>query len=76
MELNVYSSVGHGKYRGFGIVKDYEISVEEALLTTAANWSRFPPWGIERGLSGMPNYIVIIRNDKEILRTNRFMNFR
>jgi len=75
--LNIEDGVGHGKYRGgFGIIKDYRILNDVTELTTDINRSIVPPWGIEGGENGTGNYIVIIRNCKEILRTRKISSFK
>jgi len=75
-ELNTKDGAGHGKYRGgFGIVKDYRLLCDKAVFTTATNRSKFPPWGVNRGLSGTCNYMAIIRNGQEIMRTSRILNY-
>jgi len=75
-ELNIKDGTGHGKYRGgFGIVKDYRILSDKAYFTTAVNRSRYPPWGVFGGLNGTVNYMVIIRDDKELMRVARILNY-
>ncbi|MEM4383120.1 MAG: hydantoinase B/oxoprolinase family protein [Candidatus Caldarchaeum sp.] len=62
-QLNIEDGVGHGRFRGgFGIVKDYRL-LADAEFTTAVNRSKFPPWGVEGGLPGTYNYMVIERAD-------------
>lgn len=76
-ELNVEDGVGHGKYRGgFGMVKDYRILADDAILTTDINRSRFPPWGVAGGQSGTLNYLLVIRDGKEIMRVSRLTNHK
>lgn len=75
--LNVEDGTGHGKFRGgFGIVKDYRILSEEASFTTAINRANVPPWGVVGGKDGTVNYIVIIRDGKELMRLSRITNFQ
>jgi len=76
-ELNIEDGVGHGKYRGgFGIIKDYRLLADEAVFTTAVNRSKFPPWGVNGGMNGTTNYMVIIRDGKELMRVSRILNFK
>ena len=76
-ELNIEDGIGHGRFRGgFGIVKDYRLLADEATFTTDVNRSKFPPWGVQGGLKGTTNYMVIIRNGKEIMRVSRIANFK
>ncbi|MFQ6080622.1 MAG: hydantoinase B/oxoprolinase family protein [Candidatus Bathyarchaeia archaeon] len=76
-ELNTQDGVGHGKFRGgFGMVKDYRLLADEAVFTTAVNRSKFPPWGIGGGWSGTTNYMVVIRDGKELMRVSRIVNFK
>ena len=75
--LNIEDGVGHGRFRGgFGIVKDYKLLADEATFTTDVNRSKFPPWGVQGGLKGTTNYMVIIRNGKELMRVSRIANFK
>jgi len=58
--FNTDEGTGHGKYRGgFGIVKDYRLLNSSALFTTDINRSIIPPWGMEQGMPGTPNYILL-----------------
>lgn len=76
-ELNVGGGVGHGKHRGgYGIVKDYRILSDDAVLTTDINRSKFPPWGVAGGQDGTLNYLALIRDGKEIMRVSRLMNYK
>ncbi len=76
-ELNVQDGIGHGKHRGgFGMVKDYRILSDDAVLTTDINRSKFPPWGVDGGQNGTLNYLAVIRDDKEIMRVSRLMNHK
>jgi N-methylhydantoinase B len=76
-ELNVGDGVGHGKYRGgFGMVKDYQILSDDAVLTTDINRSKFPPWSVDGGQKGTLNYLAVIREGKEIMRVSRLMNHK
>jgi N-methylhydantoinase B len=76
-ELNIADGVGHGKFRGgFGIVKDYKVLANEATFTTDVNRSKFPPWGVQGGWNGTTNYMVVIRDGKELLRVSRIANFK
>jgi N-methylhydantoinase B len=76
-ELNVEDGVGHGKHRGgFGMVKDYRILSDDAILTTDINRSKFPPWAVAGGQDGTLNYLAVIRDGKEIMRVSRLMNYK
>jgi N-methylhydantoinase B len=48
---------------------------DKAYFTTAVNRSKFPPWGVFGGLNGTVNYMVIIRDDKELMRVARILNY-
>jgi len=74
-QLNVEDGVGHGKYRGgFGMVKDYRILCDDPILTVDINRAKFPPWGVAGGQNGTLNYLLVIRDGKEIMRVSRLMN--
>ncbi|MEM3627554.1 MAG: hydantoinase B/oxoprolinase family protein [Candidatus Bathyarchaeia archaeon] len=75
-ELNTYDGTGHGKFRGgFGMVKDYRL-LTDATFTTDINRAKFPPWGVHGGLSGTTNYMVIIREGKELMKVSRISNLK
>jgi len=58
--LNTGDGTGHGRFRGgFGVVREYRLLTSEASLTVSAGRSKFPPWGIDSGLPGTPNYFII-----------------
>jgi N-methylhydantoinase B len=53
---------GEGMHRGGkGVRIDYRIRSESAWLTVAYTRSKIPPWALEGGRPGSPNYILIVR---------------
>jgi len=53
-------SCGAGKYRGgCGVVREYDVLAEEAVLAIRIDSVRNPPWGIAGGMSGGPGRIVL-----------------
>ncbi len=75
-KLNVEDGSGHGKFRGgFGMIKDYRMLCDEASFTTSINRGKIPPWGAMGGGDGTTNYVMILRDDKELMRVNRITNF-
>jgi len=57
---------GRGKFRGgYGLVRDYRIDCDEALLTTTFGRHKFPPWGQAGGEEGSPNGVAVIPKGKE-----------
>jgi N-methylhydantoinase B len=51
---------GAGRYRGgCGIVREYEIFAEQAVIAIRIDSVKNPPWGIDGGLSGGPGRVVI-----------------
>ncbi len=55
---------GAGQFRGGkGVRIDYRIRSDNAWLTVAYTRSKFPPWPLEGGCEGSPNYILIVRSD-------------
>lgn len=59
-ELNTEDGTGHGKYRGgFGVIRDYRVLNSKANLTLSIGRSKFPPWGVEGGQDGTPNYAIL-----------------
>ncbi|MEX0627442.1 MAG: hydantoinase B/oxoprolinase family protein, partial [Cucumibacter sp.] len=63
MELNVEPG-GEGKFTGGrGIVMDYRIRGDNGFLTAGYTRSKFPPWALDGGREGSPNYLQVIRKD-------------
>jgi len=55
---------GYGQYRGgHGIKIDYRVCSETGMITTGYTRSKFPPWGLQGGMEGSPNYVEILRVD-------------
>jgi len=55
---------GAGLHRGGkGVRIDYRIRSDNAWLSVAYTRSKFPPWPLEGGCEGSPNYILIVRSD-------------
>lgn len=63
MEMNMEPG-GEGKYTGGrGIVMDYRIRGDNGFLTAGYTRSKFPPWALDGGREGSPNYVQVIRKD-------------
>lgn len=55
---------GHGQFRGGrGICIDYRIRADASFLTCGYTRAVIAPWGLEQGLEGTHNYIVVVRQD-------------
>lgn len=55
---------GHGLYRGgHGVRIDYRVRADAWTVTCGYTRSRFPPWGLEGGSAGTPNYLEVRRGD-------------
>ncbi|MBC7813562.1 MAG: hydantoinase B/oxoprolinase family protein, partial [Burkholderiales bacterium] len=55
---------GAGRYRGGrGLIRDYRITSEEALVTGTFGRFKFLPWGMKGGQIGSPNYMEMIHAD-------------
>ena len=55
---------GEGEFRGGkGIILDYRVRSNGCFLTCAYRRSKYPPWPLNGGNSGSPNYIEIQRRD-------------
>ncbi|MEM0212585.1 MAG: hydantoinase B/oxoprolinase family protein [Saccharolobus sp.] len=66
IELNTEDGPGHGKYRGgLGVIKDYVILSKEAYFTVSIGRSKFPPWGVNGGYNGPPNYCIIYKKNEK-----------
>jgi N-methylhydantoinase B len=56
----VQDSGGAGRYRGgCGIVREYEILAEEAVLAVRIDSVKHPPWGIAGGMSGGSGSVLL-----------------
>jgi N-methylhydantoinase B len=61
--LDIAEGAGAGRRRGGrGLVREYRILCDEALLTVAWGRHEFPPWGAAGGGAGSPNYVEVIRD--------------
>jgi N-methylhydantoinase B len=60
--FNVEGGVGAGRHRGgYGLVRDYEITCDDALLYGSFGRGRTPPWGMAGGLAGSCNSLGVER---------------
>ncbi len=65
MELNQEPG-GEGRFTGGrGIRMDYRIRADNGFLTAGYTRSKFPPWTLDGGHEGSPNYVEVIRKDGE-----------
>ena len=56
---------GHGQFRGGrGICIDYRVRADGSFLTCGYTRSVVPPWGLQEGLDGTPNYVEVLRGDQ------------
>ena len=54
----------HGQFRGGrGICIDYRVRADDSFLTCGYTRSVIPPWGLQQGLDGTPNYVEVLRGD-------------
>jgi N-methylhydantoinase B len=59
---------GAGRWRGGnGVVREFEIVSEEAIVTATLGRHRYPPWGLAGGKGGTTNRIEILSGDGEVL---------
>lgn len=55
---------GHGQFRGGrGICIDYRILADGSFMTCGYTRSVIPPWGLEQGAEGTPNYVEVVSKD-------------
>jgi N-methylhydantoinase B len=65
--FDIVPGAGAGRRRGGrGLVREYRICSEQALLTVAWGRHLYPPWGAAGGLDGSPNYVEVLRDGKPI----------
>lgn len=60
-DFNTGDGVGAGRHRGgHGVVRDYEVMVDDTVLTGSFGRNTTPPWGIEGGHDGTANRFEVI----------------
>ena len=65
--FDIVEGAGAGRRRGGrGLVREYRICSEAALLTVAWGRHLYPPWGIAGGRPGSPNYVEVLRDGEPI----------
>jgi N-methylhydantoinase B len=65
--FDIVPGAGAGRRRGGrGLVREYRICSDEALLTVAWGRHLYPPWGAGGGHEGSPNYVEVLRDGKPI----------
>lgn len=61
-DYNVKGGVGAGRHRGgFGLIREYEIEGDGAVLYGSYGHTRTQPWGVDGGDSGSTNGIEVVR---------------
>jgi N-methylhydantoinase B len=56
---------GHGQHRGgLGLIRDYRLLADEALLTTTFGRHKYPPWGTNGGGDGSPNGVKVFTSQQ------------
>ena len=70
---------GEGQWRGGkGILVDYRVRGDGTFMTVGYTRSRIPPWGLEGGADGTPNYVEVIRasgeSERYTIATNVMLN--
>ncbi|HZV10217.1 MAG TPA: hydantoinase B/oxoprolinase family protein, partial [Novosphingobium sp.] len=64
MALNI-TQAGAGQWRGGkGLSLRYRVRADENFLSVGYTRSRIPPWGINGGADGSPNYVEVLRAGK------------
>lgn len=74
-DYNVEGGVGAGAHRGgFGLVRDYEIECDDAVLYGSFGRTATLPWGVDGGGEGSVNGIEVTRGSgrTRLTRTPRF----
>ncbi len=65
--FDIVPGAGAGRRRGGrGLVREYRICSDEALLTVAWGRHLYPPWGAAGGRDGSPNYVEVLRDGAPI----------
>lgn len=61
LAFDIVPGAGAGRRRGGpGLVKEYRILSDRALLTVVFGRHKYPPWGVDGGHEGSPNAIEIV----------------
>jgi N-methylhydantoinase B len=61
--FDIAEGAGAGRRRGGrGLIREYRVLSDEALLTAAWGRHLFPPWGAAGGRDGSPNYVEVVRD--------------
>jgi N-methylhydantoinase B len=67
---------GAGRWRGgHGLMREYELLCDEALLTTSFGRHRFPPWGVDGGAPGSENAVEVMRAGELVARSGKLSDF-
>ncbi|HEX5190755.1 MAG TPA: hydantoinase B/oxoprolinase family protein [Streptosporangiaceae bacterium] len=65
--FDIVEGAGAGRRRGGrGLVREYRICCDEALLTVAWGRHLYPPWGAAGGMDGSPNYVEVLRDGEPL----------
>jgi N-methylhydantoinase B len=67
--FDVVDGAGAGRRRGGrGLIREYRILSDEAVLTVAFGRHRFPPWGVGGGRDGSVNAVEVVPADGGAVR--------
>jgi N-methylhydantoinase B len=71
--FNTEDPAGHGQFRGgFGTIREYRIDAPAGgKLMASMGRSHTPPWGVDGGRNGTPNYYEVVRGDGSRIRGGR-----
>ena len=65
--FDIVEGAGAGRRRGGrGLVREYRICSDGALLTVAWGRHLYPPWGAAGGREGSPNYVEVLRDGEPL----------
>jgi N-methylhydantoinase B len=65
--FDIVPGAGAGRRRGGrGLVREYRVCSDEALLTVAWGRHLYPPWGAAGGRDGSPNYVEVLRDGEPL----------
>jgi len=65
--FDIVPGAGAGRRRGGrGLVREYRICCDDALLTVAWGRHLYPPWGADGGADGSPNYVEVLRDGRPV----------
>lgn len=74
-DYNIKGGAGAGRHRGgFGLIREYEVECDDAVLYGSFGHTQTQPWGVDGGEAGSTNGIEVVRggSSTRLTRTPHF----